>query len=457
MVVSEIAKSRDRRIPKSARILQSPYRRITSSFTNAKQSIDVIRITLVVLALITCLSAYQSFIAHNLPSWAIAVVVPFSIYFAERSARFHRKLLSLSSLLDYYEKGIARLTRNWKPLDEGNSFRDATHSYASDLDLFGTGSLFQLLCSARTQTGRETLASWMKAPASREEALARRAAIDELRPRVNIREQLASAGSWKISNLEPETFREWANESTPPFPFWAPLTAFLLAVAALALPILFWTHQFDLHAFGLSARYLLLVEAIIGGMLFQRAKQISESVSAPSAELPRIRELLKIMEREHFAAPKLTELVAQLKQNSEQASAVIRRLQKFVYAFKLRDDPWYALFIIPSYPLMWGSQFAMAIDRWRRRHGAQLLEWLKVIGEFEALVSIATYSFEHPNEYGRNWSKPVLRCVQPHSLIHCWMNRHASEMIFISTPISVSSLSAAPTCPAKVLFSARSA
>lgn len=371
---------------------------LRDAFTNTEKSFDVNRITLVVLALITCLTAYQSFIPHNLPSWAIAVVVPFSIYFAERAARLKRKLLSLSSLLDYYEKGIARLTRNWKSLDEGNSFRDAAHFYASDLDLFGSGSLFQLLCSARTQTGRETLANWMKSPATREEALARQAAIEELRPRQDIREALASAGSWKPSNCEPETFREWINESAPPFPFWSAATTFLLALVALALPILFWAHQLDLHNFGLSARYLLLVEALVGGLLFQRVKQVSESVNAPSAELPRIRELLKIMERENFVSPKLAELGARLKQNSAEASAVIRRLQKFVYLSRLRDNPWYVLFILPSYLLLWGTQFAIAIDRWRRRHGTQLLEWLKVIGEFEALVSMATYSFEHPHD-----------------------------------------------------------
>jgi hypothetical protein len=371
---------------------------LRAAFNNTDKSFDLNRITLAVLALITGITAYQSFVAHNLPAWAIAVIVPLSIYFAERSARFKRKLLSLSSLIEYYEKGIARLTHNWKPLDDGNSFRDAAHFYASDLDLFGTGSLFQLLCSARTQAGRETLANWMKVPANRQEALARRAAIEELRPRQDIREALASAGSWKPSNCEPETFREWVNESASPLPMWAAFTTFLLALIAVALPILFWTRQLDLHNFALSARYLLLVEAIIGGLLFQRVKQVAESINAPSAELPRIRELLKIMERENFVSPKLVALVSLLRQNSSQASNLIGRLQKFVYLLKLRDNPWYVLFILPSYPLMWGTQFAMAVDRWRRRHGTQLLEWLTVIGEFEALVSLAVYSFEHPND-----------------------------------------------------------
>jgi hypothetical protein len=376
-------------------------RRVTElriAFDDADKSFDLSRITLLVLLLIACLTAYQSFITHNLPSWTISLIVPFAVYFAERAARRKRKLLSLSSLLEHYEKGIARLKRNWKPLDEGNSFRDAGHFYASDLDLFGTGSLFQLLCSARTQAGRETLANWMKSPASREEALKRSAAIEELRSRQDIREALASAGSWKISNCEPETIREWVNLSTPRFPIWAAAAAFLLALLALALPILFWTHQLALHNIGLSARYLVLVEAMVGGLLFQRVKQVSESIDLPSAELPRIRELLKIMECENFTSPKLVALISRLKQSSSQASAVVRRLQTFVYLSKLRDNPWYVLFVLPSYPLMWGTQFAMAIDRWRRRHGAQLLEWLTVIGEFEALVSIAVYSFEHPQD-----------------------------------------------------------
>jgi MutS-like protein len=384
---------------------------IRVAYADTDESADLCRITLVVLALITCVAAYESFIAKNLPLWAAAVAVPFAIYFAERAARCKRKLLSLSSLLDYYEKGVARLKRDWKPLDEGASFRDSAHFYSSDLDLFGSGSLFQLLCSARTQTGRVTLANWMRAPASREEALARRAAIEELRPRTDIREALASAGSWKMSNCEPETFREWVNESTPPFPVWAAPAAFLLALVAVALPILFWTRIFDLHTLGLATRYLLLAEALIGGLLFQSVKRVSESITSPSAELPRVRELLKIMERENFTSSKLISLVSRLNQNPSHASSGIRRLQRLVYVSKLRDDPSYVLFVVPSYVLMWGTQFAIAIDGWRRGHGVQLLEWLTVIGEFEALVSIAGYSFEHPNDVWPELMEagPVLR------------------------------------------------
>ena len=49
------------------------------------------------------------------------------------------------------------------------------------LDLFGRGSLFELLSRAQTQRGEERLAAWLLAPAAADEVRARQAAVAELR------------------------------------------------------------------------------------------------------------------------------------------------------------------------------------------------------------------------------------------------------------------------------------
>jgi DNA mismatch repair ATPase MutS len=51
-----------------------------------------------------------------------------------------------------------------------------------------------------------------------------------------------------------------------------------------------------------------------------------------------------------------------------------------------------------SWCLLWCTQFSMSIDRWHRRHGTDLLNWLVALGEFEALLSLSGYSFEHPRD-----------------------------------------------------------
>ena len=52
--------------------------------------------------------------------------------------------------------------------------------YAADLDIFGKGSLFELLNTARTRSGEETLNRWLLSAAAREEILARQAAVHRL-------------------------------------------------------------------------------------------------------------------------------------------------------------------------------------------------------------------------------------------------------------------------------------
>ncbi len=54
----------------------------------------------------------------------------------------------------WYEHGIARLEDRWSGLGaRGDRFADADHLFAQDLDLFGEGSLFQLLSTAQTHAG----------------------------------------------------------------------------------------------------------------------------------------------------------------------------------------------------------------------------------------------------------------------------------------------------------------
>src|SRR5258708_40025918 len=52
----------------------------------------------------------------------------------------------------FFEKALARLVGNWAGTGEpGDRYNDAPHPYAVDLDLFGNGSLFELLGHARTR------------------------------------------------------------------------------------------------------------------------------------------------------------------------------------------------------------------------------------------------------------------------------------------------------------------
>ncbi len=363
-------------------------RAATNEAIQRKQSFNM---GLVMLGLFACLAIYQSLVAKSWPLWTALPLAPVAGFFFLKSRRLQNKILRLFRLGEYYDAGIARLTRDWEPLDEGTEFGDPDHFYAADLDLFGRGSLFQMVCSARTQAGRETLANWMKAPCNREEALARQNAISELRERHDLREALAMAGAIKATNCRPGTFRTWAAEKSPPFPAWSRAIAFVLPFSFLVFPLLYWARRIDGPSLLQDLTMVCFLQLAYGAAFFRRVRSLSESVEPISMELPIVSEIFQIIEREHFSAAKLTSVADRVKQ----ASAHVRRLRWLIWLLKQRDDPY---FTAESYVFLWATQFTMAIDRWRQRYGFAMLDWLAAIGEFEALISLSAYAYEHPQD-----------------------------------------------------------
>jgi DNA mismatch repair ATPase MutS len=54
----------------------------------------------------------------------------------------------------------------------------------------------------------------------------------------------------------------------------------------------------------------------------------------------------------------------------------------------------FALFLSP---LLWGTNLAMLVERWRHRNREGLASWLASLGQFEALLCLARYSYENPD------------------------------------------------------------
>ena len=120
--------------------------------------------------------------------------------------------------MNFYNLGLLRLCHEWQGRGiGGKEFLPNNHIYASDLDLFGEGSLFELLCTARTGVGRATLANWLLNPAECGHAEERQVAISELRDALDLREDWAS-----LEGTAPDeagaSVRDWAEAPAIAFP-----------------------------------------------------------------------------------------------------------------------------------------------------------------------------------------------------------------------------------------------
>jgi len=290
----------------------------------------------------------------------------------------------------YYERGVSRLDGTWVGTgSDGARFID-THPYARDLDLFGRGSLFQLIDTARTEAGEETLARWLSQGAAKGEIEARQEAVVELRDRLDFRETLAiRAGDVPVSRTG--ALSRWAAAS--PIGFRAIHARALAGCAVVTAALLV-----GVSATTLPSEILFVWLATQSALAFawrRRVARVIRGVDAAAYDLGLLTELLASIEQEPFTSARLRTLRETLVVGSIPPSRRIAQLQRYIAARDVNRN----LFMKPfGLLLLAGSQAAVAIDRWHARHRADLARWLDVVGELEALSSFGTYAFEHPGD-----------------------------------------------------------
>jgi DNA mismatch repair ATPase MutS len=128
-------------------------------------------------------------------------------------------------------------------------------------------------------------------------------------------------------------------------------------------------------------------------MFAKRAEALLDGVASNAEGLALFANILALLEKESFASPQLQKLCAPLKEHAKPASQAIRSLARIVYWIDARHS---LLAHLVDLPFLYALQVAFATEAWRRRWGSRIRAWVDVAAEMEALLSIATYSFEHP-------------------------------------------------------------
>ncbi len=349
------------------------------SFDRWHRRIGNARLALFVVALILAWLAFKS--QKISPLWILFPACAFAVL-AVLHGRILQRLQQFRRAVEFYKRGLSRLAETWEGEGEpGERFRDAAHPYSEDLDLFGKGSLFELLCSARTHGGEQTLASWLLSPAGAQEIRARQEAVEELRSNLALREDLAGLGTDLRAGVHPETLVHWGEG---PARFHTNLTRIAAALIAL----------FTLVSLGLwidSGRHQLFVLALLVEVVFvymQRRAVGSAVASAETAgrDLDLLASVLARLEKERFKTPYLERLRAVFDSEGKPPSRRIAQLDRLIVLLDSRRN---LLFAPVALVLLWEIQLAFLIEDWRRKNGRAIGAWLEAVAELEALSSLA--------------------------------------------------------------------
>ena len=298
-------------------------------------------------------------------------------------------------LININKDELKALAHDYYHFEDGLAHSPKEHLYSNDLDIFGRASLFQYINRTASEMGSALLADWLLHPADTAILQQRQTAIKELAIETEWRQQLQALGKQKkIQTATQQRLQNWLNEPKgfSSAQYWAwlrfVLPGILLTILALNIAGIV-PYQIRNMA--------LLVFAIIAYFIAKKVAPIHQYLSKIVSELEVMAGSIELIEKLHCTTELLTGMQEQFLQKNYASSSALKELKGIVEKLDLRFNP--VVFIPLDVLLQWDLQQVLALDKWKKKYHQHALQWFNMLAQFEALSSLATLSFNHPEWY----------------------------------------------------------
>ena len=289
---------------------------------------------------------------------------------------------------------IKAMEGDFSIFDPGDEFKDPAHSYSFDLDLFGVNSLFQYINRSVTIFGKNRLAEYFNdAFGFRETIVERQKSIAELSDERDFRQQqqLVFYGQ-KCEERDRHELTEWLRIEADLLPGrFVNFLRIILPVLTNAMIVLSFTGHVVYH-FPLM---MVILQLLIVSAYARKTIQTQSVLSSKMGILSKYAQFIFLVESHNFKAS----LLNNLKQNlfhggNESPSKIIHKLSQLLNWMDTN------LNILASVMLnglfLFNLQLLAAVDKWKTRYKSIVPQWFDVMGEIDALSSLANFAYNNP-------------------------------------------------------------
>jgi len=300
-----------------------------------------------------------------------------------------KKYLQLNKLA---EDELLALQHSFSHFSNGKEFLDTEHFFSYDLDLFGEGSLFQFVNRTSTIGGANKLANWLIKPSLK---------ADEIVKKQGAIQELSEISSWRLHFLARGNLFKETKEMSSEMRAWSELELALPKSKIIkrliwVLPIL--TVLAAIPAIlGLSNLFLtigILAQWVLMYFFWQRITQYFGYFGRKSDLLSKYMQLLQFIEEREFQSEYLIDLQNKVKK-PEQASRIFKQLKSLVKELEYRQNILVGILLNSFF--LWDIRCVFKLWDWHSRNHNKLADWLDVVAEMDALISLSNYSNNHPN------------------------------------------------------------
>mgnify|MGYP000851682361 CR=1 FL=1 len=293
---------------------EDSYQNLLEKQKKVERLLSNLRLVVFIIGISIIVLTYLRYIHLNFVVTLLLFTVIFG-YLVVCHSKIKDKIKYTTILCQINTYSLQRLQGKWNTFaDDGVEFKDNSHSYAEDLDVFGKNSLFQWINTAQTFRGRQKFAALLSGDVGNcADIRERQEAVTELATRLTWRQRFLAEGmlafadgkqsKGKLSN--PQNLINWGREKSEVFSDWGviilcrvcPLITTILVILGFGLDKITWFWPAS----------ALLVQAALLKYRRKERDRMFNLAEQYAADLKVYYQMLKHMEKHSFKTSYLKE------------------------------------------------------------------------------------------------------------------------------------------------------
>ncbi|VAW12106.1 MutS-related protein, family 1 [hydrothermal vent metagenome] len=347
---------------------------------------SMVRLAIFILAAV---AIYTVFGSTKIVVVIVVVTIVLFLFLVSRHTDLKYQRDKLQSLIDINKTEIKVLGRDFHELQEGNEFKDPTHYFSQDIDLFGKGSFYQYSNRTALRQGSEILAG-LFTENSIENISQKQEAIQELSKMPQWRQEFSAIASLTKTTTSTETIEKWLKTYVP---FTSKMMKYLpLLFSGVSMVIIVISY---LNTVPESVLIFWLILGLgITGVYTKKITKLGSVCSKMQSTFQQYNKLLTIIEETEFKSALLQEKKQGIIKEEKRTSAILRDFSKLLGNLDQNNNVIYLIF---------GNGFFLRslstvyhIEQWIEVHGSSVAKWFETIAFFDAYNSLGNFSFNHP-------------------------------------------------------------
>ena len=364
----------------------SDIKKRKSNISEHNKTANIISIFKMFLFILICYNLYKIYInSYPLKLILLLIIELFLFIVASLSHKtIYEQIAKNEGIIKINEDNIKRITGEWCHFtDIGEEFIDYDHDYATDLDIVGKNSLFQMINSTGTYYGRKKFVNDLLNPNfSKSDLNNRHEAITELSK--NYEFCVESEYLFSLIGVDNDLNKLISQlQDKKRFIQNKPLKLLFKISSLLTCCSLLYAIFTKSNISFIILNCLIMFQLLLWIIGYLKSNSYVSTLKKLSHKINNYHNVVNYITKTSFTCNKLNDI----EKNLQTAKIGIDKLSKIASNINQRNNG--IMCILLNALLLWDYKNAIDLDNWKLEYGDSIENWFNTLGELESLISFA--------------------------------------------------------------------